>query len=191
MLGIMNMENDLNPELLVKARKGDMAAFEEIYRKTSGFVFNVALRIIRRQADAEDVAQEVFIKMHNNLHQFRFQSSLKTWLYRITVNTAINRYRKNAGEANAMAKFKNHLATEPANEPFPNQIMKKDSETIVSNLLAKLDPDQRTCIVLREMEGLAYHEISEILNIPLNTVRSRLHRAREALMEFVKKEALI
>jgi len=183
--------DDLSHELLGKAQIGDMAAFEEIYRQTSGFVFNVALRIVRRHADAEDITQEVFVKTHKNLGQFGFKSSLKTWLYRITVNTAISRCRRNTGEANTIAKYKNHLATEPANEPFPDPVHKKDNETIVATLLAKLDPDQRACVVLREMEGLAYDEISEILNIPMNTVRSRLHRAREALMEFAKREALI
>ena len=167
-----------------------MAAFEEIYRLTSGFVFNVALRIVRRWADAEDVTQEVFVKMHKNLNQFGFQSSLKTWLYRITVNTAISRCRKNAGEADAIAKYKNHLMTEPASEPFANPVQKKDNETIIAVLLAALDPDQRVCVVLREMEGLAYNEIAEILNIPMNTVRSRLHRARETLLELARKGAL-
>lgn len=182
------MENDIGHELVIKAKNGDLTAFEEIYRLTSGFVFNVALRIARRHADAEDVTQEVFVKMHKNLGQFGFQSSLKTWLYRITVNTAISRCRKNTGEANAIAKYKNHLATEPANEPFANPIHKKDNETIVTALLARLDPDQRACIVLREMEGLSYNEIAEALNIPMNTVRSRLYRARETLLEFSKKE---
>lgn len=181
---------DLSHELLGKAQMGDMAAFEEIYRQTSGFVFNVALRIARQRADAEDITQEVFVKMHQNLNQFRFQSSLKTWLYRITVNTAISRCRRNSGEANAFAKYKNHIATEPAFLPFPDPLQKKDNETMVATLLARLDPDQRACVVLREMEGLAYDEIAEILNIPMNTVRSRLHRAREALMEFAKTEAL-
>lgn len=185
------MENDICRELIKKAIDGNMAAFEEIYRLTSGLVFNVALRIARRRADAEDITQEVFVKTHKNLRQFGFQSSLKTWLYRITVNTAISRCRTNTGEANAFEKYKNHLATEPANTPFPDPVHKKDNETIVATLLAKLDPDQRACVVLREMEGFTYDEISEILNIPMNTVRSRLHRAREALMKFAKKEALI
>lgn len=183
------MENDIGRELVIKAKNGDMAAFEEIYRLTSGFVFNVALRIARRHADAEDVTQEVFVKMHKNLGQFGFQSSLKTWLYRITVNTALSHCRKNTGEANTIAKYRNHLETEPTSEPFANPIHKKDNETIVATLLAKLDPDQRACIVLREMEGLAYNEIAEILNIPMNTVRSRLHRARETLLELAGKEA--
>lgn len=185
------MENDICRELVKKAIDGDTAAFEEIYRLTSGFVFNVALRIARRHADAEDITQEVFVKTHKNLRQFGFQSSLKTWLYRITVNTALSRCRKNTGAANAMAKYKNHLATEPTFIPFPDPVHKKDNESIVAALLAKLDPDQRVCVVLREMEGFTYDEIAEILNVPMNTVRSRLHRAREALMEFAKKETLI
>jgi RNA polymerase sigma-70 factor (ECF subfamily) len=184
------MENDVGRQLVIKAKNGDRAAFEEIYRLTSGFVFNVALRIVRRHADAEDVTQEVFVKMYKNLGQFGFQSSLKTWLYRITVNTAISRCRKNTGEADAIAKYKYHLATEPMDEPFFHHIHKKDNETIVAALLARLDPEQRACIVLREMEGLAYSEIAEILHIPMNTVRSRLYRAREALLEFSTKEAL-
>ncbi|MDO9540983.1 MAG: RNA polymerase sigma factor [Kiritimatiellia bacterium] len=184
------MENDIGRELIVKAKSGNGAAFEEIYRLTSGFVFNVALRIVRRPADAEDVTQEVFVKTHKNLSQFGFQSSLKTWLYRITVNTAISRCRKSTREADVIAKYKNYLETQPTNEPFPNPIQKKDNETIIAVLLAELDPDQRACLVLREMEGLAYNEIAEILNIPMNTVRSRLHRARETLLELARKEAL-
>lgn len=181
------MENDIDRELVIKAKNGDRAAFEEIYRLASGFVFNVALRVVRRHTDAEDVTQEVFVKMHKNLGQFGFQSSLKTWLYRITVNTAISRCRKNTGEAAAIAKYKSHLETEPAQEPFANPIHQKDNETIVATLLAKLAPDQRTCIILREMEGLAYSEIAEIMNIPMNTVRSRLYRARETLLELAGK----
>jgi len=185
------MENDIGEELVIKAKNGDMPAFEEIYRLTSGFVFNVALRIARCHADAEDITQEVFVKMHRSLGQFGFQSSLKTWLYRITVNTAISRCRKNKGETNSITKYKNHLATEPADELFADPMRKKDNETIVADLLAKLDPDQRTCVVLREMEGLAYREIAEILNIPMNTVRSRLYRARETLLELAKQEAFL
>ncbi len=181
---------ELSRELLGKAQQGDLAAFEEIYRQTSGFVYNVALRVTRHHADAEDVTQEVFVKAHKNLARFGFQSSLKTWLYRVTVNTAISRGRKKTGEANLAAKYKNHVATSPASEPFPDPLLKKDNETLVASLLARLDPDQRACVVLREMEGLAYDKISEILEIPVNTVRSRLHRAREALMEFAEKEAL-
>ncbi|MDD5482088.1 MAG: RNA polymerase sigma factor [Kiritimatiellae bacterium] len=185
------MENDISREMIIKAKEGDMAAFEEIYRLTSGFVFNTALRIVRHYADAEEIAQEAFVKMHKNLGQFAFQSSLKTWLYRITVNAAISRCRKSSGEAHAFAGYRNHLAAEPASAPFPDPVAKKDNETLAAYFLSKLDPEQRACVVLREMEGLAYNEIAEILGIPINTVRSRLFRARETLLELAKKEPLV
>lgn len=182
------MDNELSDELILRAQNGDMEAFEKIYRLTSGFVFNVALRIAHQHADAEDITQEVYVKMHNNLGGFGFKSSIKTWLYRITVNAALSRCRKKTGEANFIGRYKNQLAAEADGNVSPVPGREMDDEAIVAGMLARLDPDQRTCIVLREMEGLTYNEIADILNIPMNTVRSRLYRARETLMEFTKKE---
>jgi RNA polymerase sigma-70 factor (ECF subfamily) len=178
------MENDISRELIVRAGQGDMKAFEDIYRLTSGFVYNVALRIARRHAEAEDITQEVFIKMHAALPQFGFRSSCKTWLYRITANTAISRCRKFSRESDLAAKYRDHLEVEAQETPAAAD----ENEKMVGDMLAKLDDDQRTCVVLRDMEGLSYDEIAEILKIPLNTVRSRLHRARETLLEFARKE---
>lgn len=176
------MEDDVSPEVIAKAGSGDMTAFEEIYRKTSGFVFNVAARITGKNADAEDVVQEVFVKMHSALKQFAGRSSCRTWLYRITVNTAISRFRKNAQEAVKMKKYEDHLETQPAPD-MPDRELQNEQRNSVAALLAKLDPDQRACIVLRDIEDRPYLEISEILHIPLNTVRSRLSRARETLLK--------
>lgn len=181
------MEDDVSPELIAKAGNGNMAAFEEIYRKTSGFVFNVAVRITGKHADAEDVVQEVFVKMYSSLKQFAGRSSCRTWLYRITVNTAISRYRKNAQEAAKMKKYENHIETQPVPET-PDLAIQSEKADAVAALLAKLDPDQRSCVVLRDIEGRPYAEISEILHIPLNTVRSRLSRARETLLKHAGKE---
>lgn len=180
------MENDISMELISKARAGDMAAFEKIYRLTSGFVYNVALRIVRRPAEAQDVAQEVFVKMHRNLSQFAFRASVKTWLYRITVNTALSKCRQAAREVEGFTRYRNEIEVAAAIDPAPR--LKDDQEARVAGLLAGLEPEQRSCVVLRELEGRSYQEISEILKIPLNTVRSRLHRARENLIEFVRKE---
>lgn len=182
------MENDISKELIVKAGNGDMKAFEEIYRLTSGFVYNVALRIARRHAEAEDITQEVFIKMHSALPQFGFRSSCKTWLYRITTNTAISRCRKFGREANLAAKYREHLEIEAQQGQAAGPASADENEKIIGDMLARLEDDQRACVVLREMEGLSYDEIAKILNIPLNTVRSRLHRARETLLEFARKE---
>ena len=180
------MENDISMELIMKAREGDMVAFEKIYRLAGGFVYNVALRIVRRPAEAQDVAQEVFVKLYRNLSQFAFRSSLNTWLYRITVNTAISKCRREAREAAGFARYRNEIAADAAADPYPAPT--NDNEARVIALLAGLDPEQRACVVLREMEGLSYQEISETMNITINTVRSRLHRARETLMELARRE---
>lgn len=182
------MDNDISKELIVKARNGDMQAFEDIYRLTSGFVYNVALRIARRHAEAEDITQEVFIKMSSALPQFGFRSSCKTWLYRITTNTAISRCRKSGRETDLAAKYKDHLEIEAQEGPSEGPAVSNENDKIIGDMLERLDEDQRACVVLRDMEGLSYDEIAEILNIPLNTVRSRLHRARETLLEFARKE---
>lgn len=181
------MENDIPIELIREAGNGNMTAFEEIYRLTSGFVYNVALRITRCHADAEEITQEVFVKMHRALAQFEFRSSCKTWLYRIAANTAITRCRKDTRESVLKWKYQKHLEVESQQSPVANS----DKEKVIDALLGCLDEDQRACVVLRDMEGLAYEKISEILNIPLNTVRSRLHRARSNMLAHAKRENLL
>ena len=180
------MEKEISSELIVRAGGGDMAAFEEIYRLASSFVYSVAFRITRSHADAEEITQEVFIKMHEALPRFEFRSSCKTWLYRIAANAAISRCRKGARESSLAGKYREHLEVAAQQSPAAEDI----NEKTVGALLSALDDEQRACVVLREMEGLAYEEIAEILHIPLNTVRSRLHRAREAMLAFANKEKL-
>lgn len=178
------MEKDIPRELIVKAGRGDLQAFEEIYRLASGFVYNVALRIARSHADAEEITQEVFVKMHAALPKFEFRSSCKTWLYRITANAAISRSRKSARESILTGQYRQQLEVEAQPSPSDDGI----KEQIVAAMLGQLDEDQRACVVLRDMEGLAYEEIAAILRVPLNTVRSRLHRAREAMLAYVNRE---
>ena len=85
---------EISKDILMQAAKGDIGAFEEIYRIASDFIFNVAYRITNNNEDAEEVSQDVFIKIYKNLKGFRFQSSFKTWIYRIAVNSAVNTSKK-------------------------------------------------------------------------------------------------
>jgi len=127
--------------------------------------------------------------MHNSLKAFKFASSFKTWVYRITVNTAINFYHKSGREQKI--KSDPDLVNElREHEVDPGKMAEhEDQKRRVDRLLAKLNPDQRACVVLREMEGLDYKEIAGTLKININTVRSRLKRARETLVAHAKKEA--
>jgi len=180
---------DISNEVLERVNQGDMAAFEEVYRAASGFVYNVALRITQSGADAEEVTQDVFMKVYRSLKNFGFRSSFKTWVYRITVNTAINRYRQSAKHQRGRVDHEGLIESVPAQGSSAEQAIRNDNEQQLDKLIGALSEDHRACIVLREIEGLSYEEIAASLNIPVNTVRSRLKRAREALLQGAGKEA--
>lgn len=174
-------------DILIQASRGDMEAFEKIYKAACGFVYSVALRITNSKEDAEDIIQDVFIKIYKNLKKFQFRSSFKTWLYRITTNIAINHYRRISKERNRRVDYDVAIKTESTPDATGEIIDREDNERLVASLLDLLNPDQRACIILREIEGLNYREISEVLKININTVRSRLRRARLALLAHRKR----
>jgi RNA polymerase sigma-70 factor (ECF subfamily) len=180
---------EISKELILLAANGDMGAFEEIYRAFSSTVYTVALGVTRDRSDAEEVTQDVFMKAYRNLKSFRFGSSLGTWIYRITVNAAINVYRRSA-------RRKEFDVVDGDMAPYANMdikaqavdgIGKNEAAEIVGKILDKLSPEHRSCIVLREIEGLDYKDMANALGIPLNTVRSRLKRAREAMASIAGK----
>jgi RNA polymerase sigma-70 factor (ECF subfamily) len=175
---------DLAKDILVRASQGDIQAFEEVYKASSSFVYNVAYRVVNNREDALEVSQEIFMTLYHKLKSFRFESSFKTWVYRITANTAIN-----------FAKKASRVKTEPFEEGWGGgavlneahqRIDQEHQSQLVDNLLAELNPDQRACVVLRSIQGLSYEEIARALNININTVRSRLKRAREKLLSIRK-----
>ncbi len=175
---------DIGKDILIRASQGDRQAFEEVYQKSSSFVYNVALRIVNNREDALEVSQEVFMAVYHKLKTFRFESSFKTWAYRITANHAIN-----------FAKKASRVKTTPFEEAFgegavDNEVLARmDAEhrsKLVESLLAELNPDQRACVVLRDIQGLSYEDIARSLNININTVRSRLKRSREKLLSLRK-----
>ena len=171
------------------ASRGNIEAFEKIYKATSSFVYNVALKITHNSTDAEDVTQDVFMKIHNSLKNFEFRSTFKTWVYRITVNTAINRYHKSARENKNRVDYESVTSSLASNSSTDKSALQSDAEDRLNALLNTLSLEHRTCLILRELEGLSYEEIASSLNIPINTVRSRLKRGREALIEKAQREA--
>jgi RNA polymerase sigma-70 factor (ECF subfamily) len=179
--------SDISNDLVMKAAHGDMAAFEEIYRSASGFVYNVALRITNNRSDADEVTQDVFVKVHKNLRDFGFRSAFKTWIYRIAANTALNqcKWRGRRDKGNVGYDPAVHDLAAPDGAIAEGD--REDSEKKIAALLEELDPDQRACIVLREIEGMDYKAIADTLKININTVRSRLKRAREKLMAAGRK----
>ncbi len=183
------MHNNLPEDVIVRASNGDIAAFRDIYDAYSDFVFNVALRVTRYREDAKEITQEVFVTVHNKLKSFRHRSSLRTWMYRITVNTSLNYIKKHARLKSRTVEYDDALGSSYSRDYAAEKADREHNEGIINRLLGMLTPEQRVCIVLRSMEGLSYEEMANVLSIDVNAVRSRLKRAREKLLS-VRKEVL-
>ena len=183
------MIEEISQEILAKAAQGDLAAFERIYRASSGFVYNVALRTVHDREEAEEVTQEVFLTIYRKLKWFRFQASFKTWVYRITANCAINHAKKLARERGRVVEYDEYAHAVEGPNNIEAGIEKEHRETLIDSLLSALNPDQRACVVLRNIEGMDYRQIADTLRININTVRSRLKRARETLLSLRKEVA--
>ena len=180
--------NNLPDELIHKAATGDMKAFEEIFRLTSGFVYAVSYRVTRNRSDAQEAAQDVFLKVYKNLGKFKEGTSFKAWIYRITVNTAINYYNRRKRHMTREGDFELAELTEGKDPDVDVRAEKEEKKRRIAELLEQLNPDQRACIVLRAIEGLSYEEIAKALKIKINTVRTRLKRAREVLVKYAEQE---
>ncbi len=175
------MEN-ISDEILRQAACGDISAFEEIYKKTSGMVFTVAYRVTNNREAAAEVTQDVFMKVHRSLGSFMFRSSFKTWLYRVTVNTALNAVQKARIERDKTVGLDGvefELGIRPGQR---DKVARDDAAVSLDSFLARLNEKQRACVILREIEGLSYKEIARAIDTNINTVRSILKRAREALL---------
>ena len=169
---------------IVQARQGDVAAYGVLVRKYQNRLCNSLLHICGSFADAQDAAQEAFLRAFTKLHTFTGASAFYTWLYRIAVNAAISQHRRlhlPPSSERTLTGFR----TEPTDraERLDEQLMRQERAARVQQALASLSDEHRTIIVLREVEDCNYDEIALILNVPVGTVRSRLHRARLQLRE--------
>ncbi|HWP35381.1 MAG TPA: sigma-70 family RNA polymerase sigma factor [Thermodesulfobacteriota bacterium] len=168
-------------QLLVRARSGDGAAVEALVRHFQDRVFSVALRLTGSRADAEDVAQEAFVRAIQGLPAFRGEAGFFTWLYRITVNLARDRWREAAGPAaDPSADGAGPEPPDPA--PGPERaVATRQQMQRLELALGKLSPASREAFVLRHIEGLEYDAMVEILGVPAATLKMRVHRACMAL----------
>ncbi len=179
-------ESDL--ALVRRVQRGEKGAFDALVIKYQHKVVKLVMRYVRSPAEAEDIAQEAFIKAYRALPQFRGDSAFYTWLYRIAINTA-----KNAVASRDRSPVDYDLDLQNSEESYELQGRLKDSETpealalteeirvIVNAAMEALPEDLRTAIMLRELEGLSYEEIAASMDCPVGTVRSRIFRAREAI----------
>jgi RNA polymerase sigma-70 factor (ECF subfamily) len=174
--------------LIAGLRAGDECAYEILIQRFEQPVYNLVSRLVDDPGDAADVAQEVFLKVFRKVGGFRSESSLKTWIYRIAVNEARNQRRwfirhrgKEIGlESESDAQGPQDWLSDPARSPYQTAL-DQETHALIESSLQKVSPNYRAALVLREVEGLSYEEISEVLEVSLGTVKSRILRGREAL----------
>ncbi|HET6366652.1 MAG TPA: sigma-70 family RNA polymerase sigma factor [Pseudomonadales bacterium] len=174
-------------ELLDRLRAGEARAFEELVTTYQHRVFGVAVRMLGSPAEAEEVAQEAFLRAHGALAEFRGDAKLSTWLYAITSRLCLNRLASGEGRmSRARAQGLDRLPAAEGGEPGAD-LERSEREAALHRAIAELPEERRIVVVLRDLEGLAYDEIAAALSLELGTVRSRLHRARLDLKEKLER----
>ena len=181
--------------LIEESRKGNVDAFEELIKDYKKSAYNIALRVMRNVEDAEDASQEALIKIFKNISSFNMNSTFKVWMYRIVVNTCLDFKRKKSLNAVSIdetldlgsgREVQREISDETSN---PDALVDRNYSTqLVSDAINMLEDDFKTIIILRDIKGFTYEEISQILTCNLGTVKSRLSRARKRLKELLEKE---
>lgn len=174
--------------LVERVQAGDREAFGLLVGKYQRRLLRLIMRLVRDPAEAEDVAQEAFVKAYRALPNFRGESAFYTWLYRIGVNAAKNWLMAQGRRAPVMSEIADSEEEDAANDSLlrddatPDRVlMSKQIGETVNAAMDALPEDLRTAIVLREIDGLSYEEIAQVMDCPVGTVRSRIFRAREAI----------
>jgi len=182
---------DTDREIINRILDGDTNSFRELVENYQRLVFHIVFRTIQNQTDCEEIAQDVFIKVYQNLSNFKFESKFSTWIGKITYNTCINYLQKkkvplyeDIQESNNYNSEKQLLESVGDNSNQPDLIIEeKLRDEILYKEIANLPAQQRTIITLYHLDQMSYNEIGEIMNLPEGTVKSYLFRARKMLKE--------
>ena len=185
---------ETDQQLVAKVQKGDNRAFDMLVLKYQHKIFSLISRYVRDPSEVQDVAQEAFIKAYKALPRFRGDSAFYTWLYRIAINTAknylVSRSRRPPSfdvEVADAEYYEGGGALRDLNTP-ESALYGEELKLVVERAIAELPDDLRTAVTLREFDSMSYEDISEIMDCPVGTVRSRIFRAREAIDKQVKEQ---
>ena len=184
--------------LIRRLKQRDELAFEEVVRLYQHKVYNLIYRIVGNPEETEDLAQEVFISVLKNIDSFREESKFSTWLYRVVVNHCKNRLkylaRRNRTTGDGLDGLPEQAMADAGAAPLqahidpPDRILEGHQlEALVSEAVKMLDEERRLLIILRDVEELSYEEICEVTGLNEGTVKSRIHRARMAIKEYVER----
>jgi RNA polymerase sigma-70 factor (ECF subfamily) len=180
-------EAQVDQLLVERVQKGEKHAFDLLISKYQHRIISLVGRYVHDHAEAQDVAQEAFIKAYRALRSFRGDSAFYTWLYRIAINTAKNwlvaqKRRPPSSDIDAVDAEHYDMDSRLKDKATPeNELLREEIRKTVYDTIDELPEDLRTAIVLREMEGMSYEEIAVTMECPIGTVRSRIFRAREAI----------
>ena len=180
-------EREIDQELVIRVQQGDNKAFDLLVLKYQLRLSKLVSRFLRNQSDVPDVVQESFIKAYRALPNFRGESAFYTWLYRIAINTAknhlVSQSRKNPANSIDVQDAEDYGASEWLKEYASpeREALASELEATIHRAMGELPSDLREAITLREIEGLSYEDIAEVMDCPIGTVRSRIFRAREAI----------
>jgi RNA polymerase sigma-70 factor, ECF subfamily len=172
------VNGQVEDSILVRAaQNGDVDAFEELVRRYQTSIYRVALRMLGSRADAQDAVQETFVRAWRALPRFRHDSAISTWLYRIVTRRALDRIasRRSTG---TLDEVEVEAGPDPAQAAEHQERLRA-----IRRAIAKLPPDQRAAIVLREFEGLSYQEVAQVLGASVPAIKTRIHRARLTIIQ--------
>jgi RNA polymerase sigma-70 factor (ECF subfamily) len=178
--------------LIAECLRGRTAAFCELAARYQDRLYNTVYRLVDNAQDAEDVVQETFLSAYQSLRSFKGDAQFFTWLYRIAMNTAISLKRKQKATLSIHASVNGEAPIEPPDVSESNRpghaLERREQESRIQRALKQLSPEHRAVLVLKDMEGQKYEAIAEILQVPIGTIRSRLHRARMELRTILSRD---
>lgn len=176
-------------DLVEKIKDGDFQAFKNLFESHHPEVLNLCFKLIGNKVEAEDVCQEVFVKIYRSIHSFKYKSRLSTWIYRIAVNQCLNHQRKKKRvrffqlddkEEENRGELQEALIN-PMHDQPDISLEKKEREKIILDLVNSLPENQRVVMILQRYEGMTCEEIAQVLNASVSSVQSRIYRAKENL----------
>lgn len=179
-------------ELIVGLKSGSGSAFKELVETRQNLVYNTCLGFLQNQQDAEDITQDVFIKVFESIQQFKGESALSTWIYRVTVTTSLEflrrkKRKKRAGFLTPIFGIGNEQQVEIPDFHHPGiQLDNREKAAILFKAIRQLPENQQIAFILNKVEGLSYQEVTQVMEMSLSAVESLLHRAKTNLKEILK-----
>jgi RNA polymerase sigma-70 factor (ECF subfamily) len=176
---------DLN-EIVRECLEGRQVAWETLMNTYAKRVFNMAYQFCGNREEAEDLTQDIFLKLHHSLSKFDFQKNFTAWLLTLSKNYLIDEYRRTKWERTQRDEFDERVLAQSALSGPEDNLARKETQALIWEGLNRLSSEMRMAVILRDLQGRSYEEMAEILDLPLGTVKSRVNRARLALAEVLK-----